>query len=176
MDKYVWIRFGGRGAFAARSAFAIILGLGVLFGGGCSRLPDLNKLQNNMDHMVYYMGIMCTSTARMAAAAERMEAKSDRLLGELQKKGTSTERAVQNYTQSFLDNHKAEIKNLEGIRMELGELKQACKVPPRGAGGPLDQSHQDNLQSRLDSLEKRFTEIMSKLERSENLADRRSFR
>lgn len=150
----------------------ILVAMSVLLACGCSRLPDLNRMQNNMDTMVHYMGVMASgmpvmvnSTARMANTAERMERKSDGLLADLQKKGGDVERTVQNYSQAFIDNDRATIQNLKGIKMELGELKQALRQAP-GTPETTDQARINKaFQSRLGDIEARLAAISSKLDK-----------
>lgn len=59
----------------------------------CAGLPDVKRIQGNMDQMVYYMGVMASSmphmvnsTTRMANMAETMQGKTDTLLANLEKK------------------------------------------------------------------------------------------
>jgi hypothetical protein len=128
---------------------------------GCGRLPDLNRMQSNMDQMVYYMGHMVNSTTRMANTAERMEAKSDGMMNNLGKKGTTVERAVQNYSQAILDNERGMIKALQGIRQELSQLKQAK--------GPVGSDKTDPaLLARLNELEARLAALTSTIEAKNN--------
>jgi len=132
---------------------------------GCG---SLNKVQSNMDQMLYNMGHMANSTARMANTAERMEAKSDGLMNNLGKKGTTVERAVQNYSQAILDNERGMIKALQGIRQELSQLQQQ-----KGPVGPKTESYErlkadPVLQARLNELEARLAAIESKIETKNN--------
>jgi hypothetical protein len=138
----------------------------VLVASGCARvLPDLSKMQTNMDYMVHYMGMMVNGTQRMANAAERMERKSDGLLADLGKKGGNVERAVQNYTQAFIDTDRAMVKNLQGIKMELGELKQTLRQPATAAE-PQEQARVNAaVQTRLSNLEAKLTAIAAKMEK-----------
>jgi hypothetical protein len=144
----------------------------VLVACGCSRLPDLNRIQGNMDAMVHYMGVMASgmpvmvnSTARMADSAARMERKSDGLLADLGKKGGDVERAVQNYSQAFLDNDRATVKNLQGIKMELGELKQSLRQPATAAESQEQARVNAAVQGRLNNLEAKLTAIAAKIEK-----------
>jgi len=144
----------------------------VLVACGCSRLPDLNRIQGNMDAMVHYMGVMASgmpvmvnSTARMADSAARMERKSDGLLADLGKKGGDVERAVQNYSQAFLDNDRATVKNLQGIKMELGELKQSLRQPATAAESQEQARVNSAVQGRLNNLEAKLTAIAAKIEK-----------
>jgi hypothetical protein len=155
-----------------------ILLLGCLFLlTGCASLPDFGRLQGNMDQMLYYMGVMSSgmptmvhSTRRMADTAERMERKSDRMLTDLTSRGKGAERAVQNYAQAFVDNDRAMIKSLRGIRSELSELKQSL---PRSEGpvsrsGQADQAEVNRkLQAKLNDLEARFQALSSKMSKLE---------
>jgi hypothetical protein len=132
---------------------------------GCGRLPDVNKIQGNMDQMVYYMGHMVNATTRMANTAERMESKSDGMVNDLGKRGATVERAVQNYSQAILDNERAMIKALQGIRQELNELKQGA----RSTGSKTDAQEQLRsnpvLQARLNELEDKLSTIVSNMEK-----------
>ncbi len=98
---------------------------------GCGAL---NKAQSNMDQMVYYTGVMAAgttsmanSTARIANATERMEYKADGFVSDLRKGGTGAETSIQNYSQAMLDNERAMIRTLQGIKQELNELKQELR-------------------------------------------------
>jgi hypothetical protein len=137
----------------------------------CSRLPDFTRMQDSMDRMAYSTAVMAAnmpymtqSTSRMAAVAERMDSKSDRMLSDLQSRGTSVERNVQLYAQSFLDSDKAIIQALKGIRQELAELKTSLKH----GGGPTSrgsgQSHTtERLQSKLNRLEAQLAAISTQI-------------
>lgn len=70
------------------------------------------------------------------------------------KKGVSTEKAVQNYAQTFIDNDRAIIKNLHGIKEELAQLKQA-QPQTKISGAPSEN------QEKLNSV---FLEKIAKLE------------
>ncbi len=125
-----------------------------------------------MDAMVYHMGVMssgmpvmATSMVKMTQAAERMEAKTGVMLKDLGKKGGSTERAVQNYSQALLDNERAMIKSLQGIKTELGDLKHLLGKTASSAGAGPDQSQaQAGLQTRLTDLEARLKAISVKID------------
>jgi len=135
---------------------------------GCSSLPDMNRIQGNMDRMVHYMGVMSSSmpvmvhnTARMANTAERMQGKSDGLMSDLQKKGVTAEKAIQNYSQAFLDNDKAMIKGLQGIREELSELKRKSDTP-----ADRDQTRSNAaLQARINELEAKLAALSDKIDK-----------
>ncbi|HMK37217.1 MAG TPA: hypothetical protein VK463_19240, partial [Desulfomonilaceae bacterium] len=86
----------------------------VLFACGCSALPDMRRIQANMDQMVGYMGMMAYNTGQMSAVADKMERKSDTLLANLKDKSSSVERSFQNHSQGVLDNERAMIRNLQG--------------------------------------------------------------
>jgi hypothetical protein len=154
-----------RGALLLASASLLLI-------SGCASLPDVNRLQNNMDAMVHYMGVMATSmpvmvnsTARMAETAERMEHKSDALLNELQKKGGSAERIVQNYSQALLDNERAMINNLKGIRGELGELKQSLTAAARTPRSEDQERVNAQIMARLGSLDNRLSALTLRMEK-----------
>ena len=152
----------------------LLVAASLILLAGCGRLPDVNKIQSNMDQMVYYMGVMASgmptmvhSTARMANTAERMQAKTDALLADLQGKGTSAERAIQNYSQAVLDNERGVIKNLQGIRQELGDLRQALR--PSGPRTDTRDQPKANmaLQAKLNELEDKLAVVMSRIEKME---------
>lgn len=132
----------------------------------CSRLPDLNRMQDTMDRMAHYTGVMASnmpymaqSTARMAAVAERMEGRSGKMISELQSRGDAVERTFQNYAQSFIDNDRALIKTLKDIRQEIGELRMQLK-PSGSASSAVDQSrNNEKLQEKLTQLESQLTAI-----------------
>ncbi len=137
--------------------FALLIGV-----GGCAKLPDLNRLQSNMEQMTMYMGMMVNTTGSMAAAAERLEKKSDRMIANLEKKGGSAERAIQNYSQALLDNERAVIKNLQGIRQELSEVKTSMQ--PTAGTQSLDAAQIANIQRKLLDLEKKLSVVTNKIE------------
>ncbi len=118
-----------------------------------------------MDYMVHYMGMMVNGTQRMANAAERMERKSDGLMADLGKKGGEMERAVQNYTQAFIDNDRAMIKSLQGIKMELGELKQNLRQPATAAEPQEQARNIAAVQTRLNTLENQLKAMAAKIEK-----------
>jgi hypothetical protein len=122
-------------------------------------------MQTNMDYMVHYMGMMVNGTQRMANAAERMERKSDGLMADLGKKGGEMERAVQNYTQAFIDNDRAMIKSLQGIKMELGELKQNLRQPATAAEPQEQARNIAAVQTRLNTLENQLKAMAAKIEK-----------
>ena len=124
-----------------------------------------------MDAMTHFMGvmansmpIMANSTARMAETAERMEHKSNALLNDLQKKGGSAERTIQNYSQALLDNERAMIANLKGIKGELGELKQSLGSSAATPRSPDQERVNAELMARLSALESRLSTLASKME------------
>lgn len=139
---------------------------------GCAGLPDMNRIQGNMDQMVYYMGVMASSmphmansTTRMANTAEIMQGKTDALLANLEKKGTSAERAIQNHSQAVLDNERAVIKSLQGIRQELGDLKQSFR-PAGGSAEGQDQARSNvALQNKLNGIVARLSAVVEKMDK-----------
>lgn len=138
----------------------------------CAGLPDMKRIQGNMDQMVYYMGVMASSmphmvnsTTRMANMAETMQGKTDALLANLEKKGTGAERAIQNYSQAVLDNERAVIKSLQGIRQELGDLKQSFR-PAGGSAEAPDQARANlALQNKLNDIEARLSAVVEKMDK-----------
>jgi hypothetical protein len=155
MENILWLR-----------SLVLISALAFLSLAGCASLPDGKRIQANMDQMVGYMGMMVYSTSRMADAAERMERKSNGLMADLQKKGNSAERAIQNYSQAFLDNDRAVIKNLQGIKQELGELKQTLVQLPFHTSDPEQAKLTATLQGRLNEIERKLSIISSKVEQN----------
>lgn len=138
---------------------------------GCSSLPDMNRIQGNMDRMVHYMGVMSTSmpamvhnTDRMASLAEKMQGKTDSLMSDLQKKGSTAEKAIQNYSQAFLDNDRAVIKGLQGIRDELGELRQSLRRPEAPSEKDAARTNAA-LQARINDLEARLATLSDKIDK-----------
>jgi phage shock protein A len=139
----------------------------MFFLGGCG---SLTRLQNNMEQMTYYMGMMASSmpqlnqhTGRMANSAERLEARTNQLVEDFQKKGTSAERAVQNYTQTFIDNDKAIAKNLLGIKQEISELKQGQLTPSGRQDSPDQVKINASISERISRLEAQIAALNAKL-------------
>jgi hypothetical protein len=126
-----------------------------------------------MDQMLYHMGVMSSSmpvmvnsTQRMAAMAERMERKTDRMLMDMNEKGEGAERAVQNYAQAFVDNDRAVLKTLRGIKDELGHMRNSMA----SAGGsdravrPAADTETRMLKQRISTLEEKLARIARKLD------------
>jgi len=119
-----------------------------------------------MDQMVGYMGMMAYNTGQMSAVADKMERKSDTLLANLKDKSSSVERSFQNHSQGVLDNERAMIRNLQGIREELGQLKESLRRSPAGQAQQQDQVQTaTNLQMQLNELQKRLAAISAKVEK-----------
>jgi hypothetical protein len=138
----------------------------------CAALPDLKRMQGNMDQMVQYMGVMAScmphmvnSTGRMANMAERMQGKTDALLANLEKKGTGAERAIQNYSQAVLDNERAVIKSLQEIRQELGDMKKSFRPAAGSAEGPDQARANAALQNKLNDIEARLSAVVTKMDK-----------
>lgn len=139
---------------------------------GCAGMPDFARMQATMDSMAYSTSVMASnmpcmanSTARMAAVAERMERKSNRMISDFESKGTSMERTVQNYAQSFLDNDRALIKSLKDIRQEIGDLKQTIGRSRGSAQGEsADERTSARMQAKLNQLEAQLTAISAKID------------
>lgn len=139
----------------------------------CAALPDLKRMQGNMDQMVQYMGVMAScmphmvnSTSRMANMAETMQGKTDALLANLEKKGTGAERAIQNYSQAVLDNERAVIKTLQGIRQELGDLRQSFHPAAAGSAESREQTRSNiALQNKLNDIEARLSAVVAKMDK-----------
>lgn len=102
-------------------------------------------------------------TGRLANSTERIEGKTDRMLTDVQKKGASAERAIQNYSQTFIDNDVAVVKNLQGIRQEIAELKQGRL----GAGARSDNKDQAGINAsindRISRLEAQIAALSAKI-------------
>jgi hypothetical protein len=138
----------------------------LLLVSGCASLPDVNRIQNNMDAMTHYMGVMAgsmplmvNSTSRMAETAERLERKSNALLDDLQKKGGTAERTIQNYSQALLDNERAKINNLKGIVGELRELSQSFSTSSRGPRSEAQDGVNSQILAKLNALETRINAL-----------------
>src|SRR5208283_5473308 len=150
----------------------ILIATSLFLAVGCAGLPDVKRIQGNMDQMVYYMGVMASgmphmanSTARMANVAETMQGKTDVLLANLEKKETGAERAIQNHSQAVLDNERAVIKSLQGIRQELGDLKQSFR-PAGGSAEGQDQARTNvALQNKLNDIEARLSAVVEKMDK-----------
>ncbi len=139
----------------------------LICASGCANLPDMNRIQGNMDQMTMYMGMMVQITGAMAATAQRMEQKSNSVMANFEKKGSSAERAIQNYSQALLDNQRGVIKNLQGIRQELSDGK--TNLQPSGSpAGAVDQRKLDSMQNKIDELEKRLAALNAKIKERES--------
>lgn len=143
---------------------------------GCASLPDFDRIQGNMDRMVYYMGVMSSnmplmvhSTQRMADNADRMKYQVDGFISHLQGAKKNGERVVQNYAQALLDNDRAVIRNLKGIRQELGDIKETMR-----SRGPVREEDQAainrNLHARLQELDAQLKAISSRIQAAEKNA------
>lgn len=162
------IKMSRTGLFQSlRMSLIIVLLAGALSGCG---LSTINRMQNSMEQMTYYMGVvassmpqMAFSTKRMADTAEGLQRKSEGMMNDFQKKGVSTERAVQNYAQTFIDNDRAIIKNLQGIKEELSNLKQP---PAQARSSEPPQKNQERINSaileRLGRLESQLQAISNR--------------
>ncbi len=144
---------------------------------GCAALPDMNRIQNNMDQMVYNMGVMASTmpymadnTRRMADNADRMAQRAEKFMTQLPEEKKALERTVQNYSQAFLDNDKARLGALRAIRQELSELKEA-QSKGRGPAKSLDQSPADkSFQNSVGELEARVEALSAKIRELERKA------
>lgn len=140
---------------------------------GCAALPDIKRMQISMEQMAYYAGVMAAnmpymahSTDRIASTGERLDQKTQKILGQFDKSGARVESAFQNYSQAFLDNDRSVIKNLQGIRQELNEMKQSI-----GKGGDgLEQAKANAaLQAKLKELDDRLKALTTRMEKTPNL-------
>lgn len=160
-----------------RSYLIIILSVSVIAISGCASLPDFGRLQGNMDQMLYHMGVMSSSmpamvnsTQRMAAMAERMERKTDVMIADMNNKGEGAERAVQNYAQAFVDNDRAVLKTLRGIKDELGHMRNNM-VSASGSNRAVSQSQGAEsrmMKQRISMLEQKLESIAQKLDSLES--------
>ena len=142
---------------------------------GCA---SISRMQSNMDQMTYYMGVvasampqMAFSTKRMADTAEGLQQKSEGMISEFHKKGVSTERAVQNYAQTFIDSDRAIIKNLQGIKEELAQLKQpytSTKSPDTVSKN--QERVNTSLMERIGKLEAQIQALSSRINKTETPA------
>ncbi len=139
---------------------------------GCA---SISRMQSNMDQMTYYMGVMASampqmafSTKRMADTADSLQQKSDGMMSEFHKKGVSTERAVQNYAQTFIDSDRAVIKNLQGIKEELAQLKQPYTSTKSSDTISKNQERVNaTLLERIGKIETQIQALSSKVNKSE---------
>jgi hypothetical protein len=137
---------------------------------GCAALPDFERMQCTMDQMAYYMGamtaqmpVMAHSTKRIADNTEHLQHRADGMMADLQKEKKTAERAIQNYTQATLDNDRAVIQNLMGIRKELGEIKDTVRKDPKGPSGDKEHARiSAELQARLREIETRLDALAPK--------------
>lgn len=136
--------------------------------GGCAN--PLNRLQGSMDQMTYYMGMMAANmpqlshhTDRLANSTERIEGRTDRLLNDVQKKGASAERALQNYSQTFIDNDVAVVKNLQGIRQEIAELKQGRLATGARSDNQDQAGINASINDRISRLEAQIAALNARL-------------
>ncbi len=130
---------------------------------GCSALPNVRKIESNMDRMTYYMSVMSScmpwmvdSTRRMADNTDEMKRRAEGFFDTVGKQKKGAEVAVQNYAQALFDNDRAVIGNLKGIRKELGELNASIRSnggpPSRALRGPDVENRLAELQSQVNSL------------------------
>jgi hypothetical protein len=102
----------------------------------------------------------------MAAMAERMERKTDRMIMDMNEKGEGAERAVQNYAQAFVDNDRAVLKTLRGIKNELGHMRNtmASSAGSDRAVRPAADGETRMLKQRISTLEEKLARIARKLD------------
>ncbi len=162
------------GTFAVTRRLAAIIALtAVLFTTGCGL--DLGHMQANMDRMVCYMGAMSStmpmmvqSTQRLANNADEMQRKADGLIREMRDKGKSSERTAFNFLQAFHDNDKAMVRSLEGIRKELGTIKESLGTQTQTETQTSSRSKDDennHLQAKLKYLEARLEALTAKVDK-----------
>jgi hypothetical protein len=140
----------------------------------CASLPDLKKAEGNMDRMTYYMGVTASSmyqmtkiTGRMANNMEKMERKANGMMQQMGESGKSAERSIQNYGQAFIDNDRALIKSLRGIKSELAEIKEARPLTG-GSRENADQARVNmNIGGRLEKLEVGVEALSAKVKKME---------
>lgn len=134
---------------------------------GCAALPDFERMQCTMDQMAYHMGamtaqfpLMTQSTKRIADNTDHLQRRADGMIANFQKETKTAERAIQNYTQATLDNDRAVVQNLTGIRKELGDIKETVRKDPRGPVSDKEQARiATDLETRLRNIEARLDAI-----------------
>ncbi len=144
---------------------------------GCT---SISRMQSNMDQMTYYMGVvasampqMAFSTKRMADTAEGLQQKSEGMMSEFHKKGVSTERAVQNYAQTFIDSDRAIIKNLQGIKEELAQLKQPyAETKSSETISKSQERFNTTVIERIGKLENQIQSLAAKIDTSATIPRR----
>ncbi len=147
----------------------------VLSVGALSGCASITRMQNSVEQMTYYMGVvassmpqMAFSTKRMADTAEGLQQKSEGIMSEFQKKGVSTEKAVQNYAQTFIDNDRAIIKNLQGIKEELAQLKQPQSQTKSSDITPKNQERVNEIiMERIGKLENQIQTLSFKMNKTD---------
>jgi len=122
----------------------------------------MERMADNTSVIASVMPTMGGSTARMAYNSDVMIGKIDRMIADLERKGKTAERSVENYAQTFVDGDRAVINNLKGIREELKQLRPVTG-PPSGPS-PAKPEADGALQARLRDLEARLNALAGKIE------------
>lgn len=148
------------------SRFAVwVLGLLFLFTG-CSHIERMqcamDRMAGSTEIIASVMPVMGGSTARMAYNSDLMIQRIDRLVSDLERKGKTAERSVENYAQSFVDADRATITNLKGIREELKQLRSITAAP--SAPPPAKPEVDPAVQARLRELEARLNALAYKID------------
>jgi hypothetical protein len=158
-----------------RSWKKVLVAAGLFSIAGCAALPDMQRIQCNLDQMTYYMGIMASgmpvmsdSTRRMADNADRMGHKADGLLAQFQQEKRTAERAFQNYAQGSTDSNREIIETLKEIRRELIKVKEELGKRGGPTKGNERSATDGNLQAKLEDLEKQLNTIASKVKQPPN--------
>ncbi|MCA1961772.1 MAG: hypothetical protein LDL33_13370 [Desulfomonile sp.] len=133
---------------------------------GCSSIERMQcameRMADNTSVIASVMPTMGWGTARMAYNSDVMIQKIDRMIADLERKGKTVERSVENYAQTFVDSDRAVISNLKGIREELKQLRP-IPVPPSGPP-PTKPEADAALQARFRDLEARLNALARKIE------------
>lgn len=161
-----FVNMKGYGGAVITKRMGSLIAACLLLVSGCAGMPDLKRMQGNMDAMVWYMGSTADSTRRMADNADRMQGQVGQMVAALEKKGQSAERAVQNYLQAFVDNDRASIAQLKNISQELSMVRGALRKPAE-VPAPDDAKRREELNGKLRALQERLDTITTRLEKME---------
>lgn len=152
-----------------RTTVAMVL-LGFLFSfASCSHIERMqcamDRMAGNTAVIASVMPVMSGSAARMAYNSDLMIQKIDRMVADLERKGKTAERSIENYSQTFIDSDRAVIGNLKGIREELKQLRSITGPP---ASLPPSKPEADaGVQARLRDLEVRMNSLIQKIDEME---------
>lgn len=145
----------------------------MLTSAGCGVLSNVDSMRASMEQMTYYAGLMASnvpymtdSIRRMADTAVRMERKTNEISANLEKRTASAEKTLTGVALESSETNRNMIKQLGGIRGELGNLAESLKKTSDGIAPVPDQATLKALQGKLNDLENRLSAIASKLEKS----------